>query len=271
MLPELSKLSSTRLDKLNGARKYSELFTNDILDQASASTATNWGNRSERLAAYLIRANYDYAGKYLLEVVARYDGSYRYAPSKRWAFFPSLSAGWRISEEKFIKENLPFITNLKFRGSYGKSGRDAGDAFQYVAAYTQGEKGYVFDGTSQVTGMVAPGVVTDHLSWITSKIANIGLDFELWNGKLNGTVELFRRINDGILANRVLDMPNTFGAHFPKENLNSNKTTVLNSNSEPEEKSVRTLIIPSVTTTRSLVTKTWMMNRILTKVLWTDG
>lgn len=227
-LTAVAELSSTRLDKLNGARKYSELFTNDILDQASASTATNWGNRSfGRLAAYLMRANYDYAGKYLLEVVARYDGSYRYAPSKRWAFFPSVSAGWRISEEKFIKDNLPFITNLKLRGSYGKSGRDAGDAFQYISAYSaatlsNNTLGYVFDGTSQVTGMVAPGVVTDHLSWITSKIANVGLDFELWNGKLNGTVELFQRKNEGILADRIQSVPNTFGASFPKENLNSN-------------------------------------------------
>ena len=113
------------------------------------------------------------------------------------------------------------------RGSYGKSGRDAGDAFQYISAYSaatlnKNTLGYVFDGTSQVTGMVAPGVVTDHLSWITSKIANIGLDFELWNGKLNGTVELFQRKNEGILADRVQSVPNTFGASFPKENLNSN-------------------------------------------------
>lgn len=222
-LTAVTELSSTRRDALNGARKYTELFTNDILDQASASTATNWGNRSfGRLAAYLMRANYDYAGKYLLEIVARYDGSYRYAPSQRWAFFPSVSAGWRISEEKFMKENLPFITNLKLRGSYGKSGRDAGNAFQYISAYSAGSLGYVFDGTSQVTGMVAPGVVTDNLSWITSKIANIGLDFDLWNGKLNGTIEVFQRKNEGLLADRVQSVPNTFGASFPKENLNSN-------------------------------------------------
>ncbi len=112
-LTVVAELSSTRLDKLNGARKYSELFTNDILDQASASTATNWGNRSfGRLAAYLMRANYDYAGKYLLEVVARYDGSYRYAPSKRWTFFPSVSAGWRLSEESFIKNGNLLIVEF---------------------------------------------------------------------------------------------------------------------------------------------------------------
>ena len=195
------------------------------MNQADASTATNSGYRREtRLAAYLVRANYDYAGKYLLEVVGRYDGSYRYAPGHRWAFFPSVSAGWRMSEEKFINEGLPFVSNLKLRASYGKSGYDAGDPFQYVAAYTQGEKGYVFN-DKLTMGMVAPGVVLDNLSWVVTKTANIGVDFDLWNGKLFGTVEVYRRVNDGILASRIMDIPNTFGASFPKENINSEENT----------------------------------------------
>lgn len=230
-LTAVAEMSGSRYDELVGARKYAGYFSNDILNQADASTATNSGYRKEtRLAAYLMRANYDYAGKYLLEVVARYDGSYRYAPGHRWSFFPSFSAGWRISEENFMKENLPFITNLKLRGSYGKSGYDAGDPFQYVAGYTQATHddvysnnkpfGYVLYNTN-VIGMQAPGVVLDNLSWVVSKTANIGLDAELWNGKLFGTIELFRRKNEGILAQRLQDIPNTFGASFPDENINS--------------------------------------------------
>ena len=219
------ELSGSRYDELYGRRLYDGYFTNDILNQADASTATNSGYRREtRLAAYLVRANYDYAGKYLLEVVGRYDGSYRYAPGHRWAFFPSVSAGWRMSEEKFIKEGLPFVSNLKLRASYGKSGYDAGDPFQYVAAYTQGEKGYVFN-DKLTMGMVAPGVVLDNLSWVVTKTANIGVDFDLWNGKLFGTVEVYRRVNDGILASRIMDIPNTFGASFPKENINSEENS----------------------------------------------
>lgn len=220
----VAELNSNRQDELSGSRKYTELFTNDILNQASPGTATNSGYRSfGRLAAYLMRVNYDYAGKYLLELVGRYDGSYRYAPSKRWTFFPSVSAGWRLSEESFIKNNLPFITNLKIRGSFGQSGYDAGDPFQYVSAYTAASNGYVFGGGSQIMGMVAPGVVTDRLSWVTSSISNIGLDFDLWNGKLSGTIEWFNRKNEGILADRAQRAPDTFGASFPKENLNSNR------------------------------------------------
>lgn len=220
----VAEMSGTRSDYLTGQRYYSEIFTNDILDQATAATATNGGNRSfTRLAAYLVRVNYDYKGKYLFEAVGRYDGSYRYAPSRRWTFFPSVSAGWRISEEPFIKNNASFINNLKLRASYGESGVDAGNAFQYIPAYTPSmANSYIFSGSSITTGMYAPGVTLESLSWVTSKIMNIGIDAELWKGRLFGTFEIFQRKNEGMLANRQMTVPSTFGASFPQENINSN-------------------------------------------------
>lgn len=218
----VAEMSETRWDYLMGSRKYSDLYTNDILDQASSGTASNAGNRSlKRLAAWLGRVNYDYAGKYLVEAVVRYDGSYRYAPGHRWAFFPSFSAGWRISEESFIKNNAKWISNIKLRASYGKSGYDAGDAFAYVYGYTQGNQSYTFDGSTLTSPMVAPGVVTDRLSWVKSEIINAGLDFGFLGGRIYGTVEVFQRYNDGILADRSINVPNTFGASFPKENINT--------------------------------------------------
>ena len=217
--------SGTRTDYLAGGRQYSGIYTHDILNMANSSTATNAGYRSfTKLAAYLGRINYDYAGKYLIEAVARYDGSYRYAPSKRWAFFPSASIGWRVSQEPWFKDNIRFVNNLKLRASYGTSGRDAGNAWQYVRAYTQSSNaGYTFDGTTLTPGMTAPGVVNDNLSWVVSKIANVGVDFELWKGLLGGTVEVFQRVNEGELGNSLAIVPNTFGASFPQENLYSSK------------------------------------------------
>ncbi len=216
--------SEERYDDLYGQRKYADFFSNDILNQADASTATNSGYRSRtRLGAYLGRINYDYAGKYLLEVVARYDGSYRYAPGHRWAFFPSFSAGWRVSEENFIKQYAPVINNLKFRVSYGKSGYDAGNPFQYVAGYTKSSLGYVFDGKTQTMGMQAPGVVLNTLSWVKSYSFDAGFDIEMWKGKVFSSFDIYRRMNDGLLASRLLNIPNTFGASFPQENINSNE------------------------------------------------
>ena len=222
-LSGIFEFTDTRGDDIMAKRLYSDLFTNDIIDQGTSTTASNSGKRYfGKYAAYIGRANYDYAGKYLLEVVARYDGSYRYAKVNRWAFFPSTSLGWRISEEPFLKDNFPIVSNLKIRGSYGESGTDAGNAFAYYSAYTANSaNGYVFNGGALTVGMVAPGVVNDDLTWVTSKISNVGLDFDLMKGKIGGSFDLFQRKQDGLLATLVQSVPNIFGASFPQANVNS--------------------------------------------------
>ena len=220
-----TEASATRNDQIYAKRQYAGLYTHDIINMGASTTAENSGYRNfNRLAAYLGRLNYDYKSRYLFEVVARYDGSYRYAPRLRWAFFPSASVGWRISEEPWMKQAVPALNNLKLRASYGKSGMDTGSAWQYVRAFSQSnDAGYTFNGTSLTPGQTAPGVVTDQLTWVTSTITNLGLDFELWRGLLGGTFEVFQRKNEGVLGNSLATVPNTFGASFPQENLYSNK------------------------------------------------
>ena len=216
--------SQERYDQLGGAREFSDIFTHDILNQATSTTATNSGYREfRRLAAYFGRLNYDYEGKYLLEAVIRYDGSYRYAPGKRWTLFPSFSAGWRLSEEAFMENLMTSLSNLKLRVSYGESGRDVGSAFQYIPAYSSNvSRGYVFDGQSLTAGMIPPGLISDQLTWVTSKIWNTGIDFELLKGKIGGSFDYFQRKNTGILTNqRPITIPNIFGASVPSANLDS--------------------------------------------------
>lgn len=222
-LTAVAEMTATRLDELEGARRYTDLYTSDILDLGTSTTSSNNGRRTlGRLAAYLGRVNYDYAGKYLFEAVGRYDGSHRYARGKRWVFFPSMSAAWRISEESFLKDKISSLNNLKLRLSYGKSGRDAGDAFAYVKAYTLNpNRGYVFSDGALTNGITSPGVVTDKLSWIESTTTNLGIDFDFWKGKLGGSIDAFERKNTGLLANRFQSVSNIFGASFPQENLNS--------------------------------------------------
>lgn len=211
-------------DIISGKRQYDEIYTNDILDQGSLTNLTNSGKRVEEAFLSLLgRFNYDYKSKYLLEFAFRYDGSYKYAPGKRWAFFPSLSAGWRMSEEKFIKDNFSSISNLKLRASYGWMGADAGNPFQFYSGYTLSgiDGGYVFNDGLLTSGLVAPGVINNNLSWIKTRTANIGLDLDLWNGLLSTSVDIFQKNRDGLLAYRNASVPNTFGASFPQENLNS--------------------------------------------------
>ncbi len=218
---EMKKLSTKYLF---AKRQYDDLYTHDIIDQGSLTNSSNNGNLTDQAyMSYLGRFNYDFKSKYLIEFTFREDGSYRYAPGKRWAFFPAVSGGWRVSEEAFIKNNVPSITNLKIRGSYGWMGADAGNPFEYYEGYRFGgiDGGYTFNSGVLTNGMVPPGVINDNLTWVKTRTADIGVDLELWNGKFGLTMDIFQKNRDGLLGSRVQSVPNTFGASFPQENINS--------------------------------------------------
>ena len=170
------------------------------------------------------RVNYDYKGKYLAELACRYDGSYRYAPGSRWAFFPSASVGWRISEESFIKDNFKFVDNLKLRFSAGRSGQDAGDPFQYFSGYTLNSGGYVFSQGNYTNGVASPVMINKNLTWIKVNMYNIGIDFSIFNRLIAVEFDIYQRDRSGLLADRYGSLPNTFGSKLPQENLNGDRT-----------------------------------------------
>lgn len=209
---------------LSGKRFYQpDLFTIDNIDQAPVTNQQTGGNTSVyKYLSYIGRFNYDYRSKYLLEFAFRQDGSYRYAPDKRWGFFPVVSAGWRVGQESFIKDNIPAITELKLRGSYGLTAQDAGNSFQYVPGYTS-YNGYVFNGNF-VNGYANAGLLNPNLTWTTSKTLDAGIDLSFWSGKLDFTFDVFQRNRRGLLTTRTQALPNTFGATLPQENLNSDRT-----------------------------------------------
>jgi TonB-linked SusC/RagA family outer membrane protein len=178
------------------------------------------------------RLNYDYASKYLAEFSFRYDGSSRFAPSKQWGFFPAVSAGWRISEEAFVKDNLSQLTNLKLRASYGLMGDDSDVAYQYLTGYdypnTGNQGGYSFGNESgsytYVYGITPRGIPNAQFSWIESQVLDLGLDVDLWNGLLGIEVDIFRRRREGMKATRDVVIPGEVGANIAQENLNSDRT-----------------------------------------------
>ncbi len=186
------------------------------------------GNPSARMG-YIGRLNYNYDERYLLELSARYDGSWKFPPGHRWGFFPSVSAGWRVSEEPFWKESA--ISNwwdhLKIRGSYGLVGDDGVgnySAFDYMSGYTFGSGGTALDG-EYVTGSVARGLPVTTVSWMNARMLDVGFEASFLRSRLSTEFSYFRRIKTGITAQRWdVVIPNEAGFSVPYENLNSNMT-----------------------------------------------
>lgn len=206
-------------------RFYDGFFTVPSLGMAGTNKQETSPYEGEEARIGLIgRINYSYKNKYMIETLFRHDGSYRYAPGHKWGFFPSVSAGWRISEEAFFKKILPTVTNLKIRASYGILGADAGIPFQYVSAYTKGN-GYVFGSDNVYSDgyVMSSKIINPALSWTKSHILNIGIDFSWKNNLLFAEYDYFVRNEKGTIATRQGVLPNTFGGEMPDENLNENR------------------------------------------------
>ncbi|MDR1880711.1 MAG: TonB-dependent receptor [Tannerellaceae bacterium] len=200
-------------------------FDIDALDQINAGrdlNKTNEGTESESAnVSFIGRLSYDYLSKYMLNMTFREDGSAKFYQNNRWGFFPGVELAWRISEESFLKDNFPALSNLKLRLSYGKTGDDGVAAFQYITGYNYpGSATYIF-GSNVIKSIVSKGLANEDFTWFTSEIFNAGIDASYKNGLLEASLDVFYRKRDGLLATRAASLPNTFGASLPQENLNS--------------------------------------------------
>ena len=143
------------------------------------------------------RLNYAYDSRYLVEANFRYDGSSRFSPDNRWGFFPSASAGWRISEESFAKNSfLSVFDNLKLRASYGKLGNSSVDNYAYQSWY---ETGYTTMAGKKSPRFYLKNLPNMNVTWETTKTFNIGLDFTTLNGRLSGVFDYYDKQTSGIL------------------------------------------------------------------------
>ncbi|MDP4208712.1 MAG: TonB-dependent receptor [Bacteroidota bacterium] len=179
---------------------------------------------------YIGRVNYNYDNKYYVEVAGRQDASWKFADGKRWGTFPSVSAGWRITNEGFMKSLLgssTILTDLKFRGSYGVMGDDNNgipdDKFTYISGYDYAASKFVNDG-QVITDSRDRGPAFSNYSWFKSKMKNIGADFTMFDGKLSGSLDYFKRKRTGLMANKYdVVPPKELGYDLPQENLNSDE------------------------------------------------
>jgi TonB-linked SusC/RagA family outer membrane protein len=171
------------------------------------------------------RFNYDYKGKYLAEFSFRRDGNNLYQPGPdQWGFFPGGSVGWVVTKESFFRNLVSdnILTNLKIRASYGQVGsEDNAPPFNYVNGYTYPVNSYIF-GPSAVNGS-APKLGNPGLTWSVNTLKNIAMDFSLFGGKVDGTIEVFRNDRTGLPATPSVALPGTVGAAVPQINYNSDR------------------------------------------------
>ncbi len=209
---------------VQSTQAYRKNFVSSAIDQIDAgSTDPEDKNNSGTSSAtaynnYFGRFNYDYSSKYLVEFLFRYDGSQIFPEGERYGFFPGVSAGWRLSEESFIRDNLSFITQLKLRASYGKVGNDRVDPYQYLQSFSFGDN-YVF-GTSDVPGIYANTLPNPNITWEVSEKTDVGLETTLWNNLLGMELIFFKENRTNILAKRELSIASIYGfSDLPSENI----------------------------------------------------
>ena len=178
-------------------RKYDFLDPSLVVFDAAPNQPSVTGNLTHwAMQSYFGRLNLNWDEKYLFEANFRRDGSSRFSPDNRWGFFPSFSAGWRLSEESFLKD-VSWLNALKLRLSYGSLGNNATSTdYMYQAVYSAAN--YVLNGA--VEGGFAQTTLSDpNITWETTKVTNLGVDFGILNNRLNGSFELFNKDTEGIL------------------------------------------------------------------------
>jgi len=216
------------------ARRYFEIPIPYLFAGNSENQEGTGGGLNEYASkGWVGRLNYDYGGKYIAEFSFRYDGSSRFPRGAQWGFFPSALLAYRISEEAFVKNNLPFVQNLKLRGSWGRMGDDSAAAFQFIEGYDYPQqshnkqtvaRGAVF-GNTFVNALGFRAAPNPNLTWYTADMLNVGMDADLWNGLFGFSVDLFQRDRDGLLDTPAVVVPITFGTDISQANLNADRTS----------------------------------------------
>lgn len=216
---KLNVLVGTELvkDKLLQMGAYKEGFaTQDVsyftLSAGTGRTTTSGSETGSQLLSYFGKINYSWDNRYLASVTLRDDGSSRFGENNRFGLFPAASLGWRISNEAFISKNFKFISNLKLRGGVGLVGnQDIGDNARfglyetnYGRASGSRSTGTAYDINGVGSGTLPSGYVSlqaenKNLKWESTQETNVGLDFGLFEEKLSGSIDVFRRVTKDIL------------------------------------------------------------------------
>lgn len=205
-------------------------YNQAVLDVPAMSSGTGTIKATDSYSEYAIRGgffrvNYNYLDKYLLEVNGRYDGSSKFPKSSRFGFFPSVSAGWQIAQERFMNSTRHWLDGLKLRASYGVIGNQNINPYTFTPSMSVNNKAtsWIIDDTYVTSISSLPALVSQNFTWEKVGTINVGLDINLFNNRLSGVFEWYQRNTNGMLAPGV-QLPAVVGASAPYQNTADMRT-----------------------------------------------
>ncbi len=172
--------------------------------QGDAVSVSNYYYPDDRLVSFFGRVNYDFKGKYLISGTFRADGSSKFAPGNQWGYFPSVSAAWRISDEKFMQGSQGWLNTLKLRASYGTAGNNNIPGLAYMQVYSSSATNFLPFASSFWTVKPEDGktlMSNENLKWETTVTRNMGLDFGFFRNRLTGTFDIYKNNTKDLLIN----------------------------------------------------------------------
>lgn len=201
-------------ERKNNASKYDLLDPAlDVINAATGDASAGGERYGWAMRSYFGRLNLGWADKYMVEFNLRADGSSKFASNKRWGYFPSTSVGWRMDQEAFMKD-VEWISALKLRGSYGALGNNSVGNYDAVSFY---DKSNYILGNGVNMGLSQGAISNTDLTWESTYVANVGVDFGFLNNRLTGTLDVFNKRTSNILIS--LPAPAVHGhASIPKKN-----------------------------------------------------
>jgi TonB-linked SusC/RagA family outer membrane protein len=178
-----------------------------------------WGgpNVEHRLSSLFGRISYNYDEKYMLQATVRRDGSSRFGPENKYGTFPSVSVGWNIMNEKFMEQTQDWLSNLKFRASWGKNGSDNIDNFLYTVENVMGNNVLFGNPAIKQIGSKASTTANPSIKWEESEQTDFGLDFGFFNQALTFTVDYYIKKTNGMLM--TMPIPSYVGESKPVGNV----------------------------------------------------
>ncbi len=215
-------LAGTNRETIKGdfLSAYRRFFLSPSLDQLFAGGDLQKDNSGSAFESarlnYFGRVGYNYKEKYIAEFLWRYDGSDIFPPATRYGFFPGVMAGWVVSEEGFWKNNVPAVNFLKIRGSVGQLGNDQIDTYQYLSTY--GFRSYIVGG-NEVKTLYEARIPNENITWEVATNSNLGLEGQLFNGKIFFEFDVFANHRTNILWFKNASVPQTTGLSLPRQNI----------------------------------------------------